>query len=264
MKRVTPSFTVEYRQTKRPNIGSAKSGWANAQPAPEVVEKGSWIAISAFKTTAARSPVDVVSPSIPRGRILPSLVDTSPGTEQAEAARTQSRGGGSAAKAGSATQVPGGGTVARLPGGHISSPEDREPLVAVGAMAPRLRVRHPRTRAHQTRERQDRRSEFVVLQKSTRGSILLLVRPLTYLKPHRWFQPPAWRLSTNLHRPRAQVEFSIATSFATKRVRESSGSAELKRDESVAHKHSFVPTRADRFRMTARSCAGSCSQKLTS
>ena len=91
MKRVTPSFTVEYRQTKRPNIGSAKSGWANAQPAPEVVEKGSWIAISAFKTNAARSPVDVVSPSIPRGRILPSLVDTSPGTEQAEAARTQSR-----------------------------------------------------------------------------------------------------------------------------------------------------------------------------
>ena len=240
LKRVTPSFTVEYRQTKRPNIGSAKSGWANAQPAPEVVEKGSWVAISAFKTTAARSPVDVVSPSIPRGRILPSLVDTSAGTEQAEAARTQSRGGGSAAKAGSATQVPGGGTVARLPGGHISSPEDREPLVAVGAMAPRLESPTPSDPSASTRERQDRRSGFVVLQKSTRGSILLLVRPLTFLKPHRWFQPPAWRLSTNLHRPRAQVEFSIATSFATKRVRENSGSAELKRDESVAHKRSSV------------------------
>ena len=74
MKRVTPSFTVEYRQAKRPNTGSAKLGWAHAQPAPEVAEKGSWVAISAFKTTAAHSPAEVVSPSIPRGRILPSLL----------------------------------------------------------------------------------------------------------------------------------------------------------------------------------------------
>ena len=41
MKRLTPSFTVEYRQNKRPNTGSAKLGWAQAQPAPEVAEKGS-------------------------------------------------------------------------------------------------------------------------------------------------------------------------------------------------------------------------------
>jgi hypothetical protein len=39
LKRVTPSFTVEYRQAKRPNTGSAKLGWAHAQPAPEVAEK---------------------------------------------------------------------------------------------------------------------------------------------------------------------------------------------------------------------------------
>ena len=138
LKRATPSFTVEYRQTKRPNTGSAKLGWAQAQPAPEVAEKGTRVAISAFKTTAAHSPAEVVSPSIPRGRILPSLVETLAGTGQAEAERAQSRGGGSAAKAVSATQVPGDGTVARRPGGRIYSPEDREPLVTVGATAPRL------------------------------------------------------------------------------------------------------------------------------
>jgi hypothetical protein len=143
LKRVTPSFTVEYRQNKRPNTGSAKPRWAQAQPAPEVAEKGSWIAISAFKTTAAHSPAEVVTPSIPRGRILPSLVETLAGTGQAEAERAQSRGGGSAAKAGSATQVPGDGTVARRPGGHIYSPEAREPLVAVGATAPRLECPTP-------------------------------------------------------------------------------------------------------------------------
>ena len=126
---------------------------------------------------------------------------------------------------------------------HIFS---RRPRAVGGSRShgPSVRgVRHPRTRAHQTRERQDRRNGSVVLQKSTRGSILLLVRPPTCLKPHRWFQPPAWRLSTNLHRPRAQVEFSIATSFATNWVREKAGSAELKRDESVAHKRSSVSTK---------------------
>jgi hypothetical protein len=138
LKHVTPSFTVEYRQNKRPNTGSAKLGWAQAPPAPEVAEKGNRVAISAFKTTAAHSPAEVVSPSIPRGRILPSLVETLAGTGQAEAERTQLRGGRSAAKAGSITQVPGDGTVARRPGGHIYSLEDREPLVAVGATAPRL------------------------------------------------------------------------------------------------------------------------------
>ena len=86
MKRVTPSFTVEYRQAKRPNTGSAKLGWANAKPPPEGVdEKANWIAISAFKTVAAQPPADVISPSIPSGRILPSLVETAPVTGQADA-----------------------------------------------------------------------------------------------------------------------------------------------------------------------------------
>src|SRR5271163_3336585 len=34
LKRATPSFTVEYRQAKRPNTGSTKLGWAHAKPAP--------------------------------------------------------------------------------------------------------------------------------------------------------------------------------------------------------------------------------------
>jgi hypothetical protein len=137
LKRVTPSFTVEYRQAKRPNTGSAKLGWARAQPAPEVAEKGSRVAISAFKTAAGHSPAEAISPSIPRGRILPSL-ETLPVTGQADAERAQSRSEGSAAKADHATQLPRDGTVARQLGENIYSAEDLEPLVAVGATTPRL------------------------------------------------------------------------------------------------------------------------------
>jgi hypothetical protein len=137
LKRVTPSFTVEYRQAKRPNTGSAKLGWARAQPAPEVAEKGSRVAISAFKTVDGHSPAEVISPSIPRGRILPSL-ETLPVTGQADAERAQSLSEGSAAKADHATQLPRDGTVARQLGENIYSAEDLEPLVAVGATTPRL------------------------------------------------------------------------------------------------------------------------------
>jgi hypothetical protein len=138
LKRVTPSFTVEYRQAKRPNTGSAKLGWAHTQPAPEVAEKGSRVAISAFKTAAGHSPAEVISPSIPRGRILPSLVEAAPGTTQADAERAQSRSEGSDAKAVYATQLPRDRTVARQLGENIYSAEDLEPLVAAAATTPRL------------------------------------------------------------------------------------------------------------------------------
>jgi hypothetical protein len=53
LKRVTQSFTVEYRQAKLPNTGSAKLGWAHAKPVPAGLdEKSNRIAISAFKTVA--------------------------------------------------------------------------------------------------------------------------------------------------------------------------------------------------------------------
>ena len=131
MKRVTLSFTVEYRQAKRPNTGSAKLGWAHAKPAPAAVdEKANRIAMSAFKTVAAHPPADIVSPSIPPGRILPSLVEAAPVTGQADAGGTQSRSYGGAAQAGYATQVPADGAVARELGEHIYSDESREPSVA--------------------------------------------------------------------------------------------------------------------------------------
>ena len=77
MKRVTPSFTVEYRQAKRPNTGSAKLGWAHAKPAPAGLDgEANRIAISAFKIVAAKPPADGRSPPMPSGRILPSLVET--------------------------------------------------------------------------------------------------------------------------------------------------------------------------------------------
>jgi hypothetical protein len=130
LKRVTPSFTVEYRQAKRPNTGSAKLGWAHAKPAPVGVdEKVNRIAISAFKSAAAHPPVDVVSPSIPPGRILPSL-EAAPVTGQADAGGTQSKSYGVAAQARYATQVPADGAVAQELGERIYSDESCEPSVA--------------------------------------------------------------------------------------------------------------------------------------
>ena len=114
MKRVTPSFTVEYRQAKRPNSGSAKLGWAHAKPAPAGgAEKANRIAISAFKTIEVHPPADVTSPSVPPGRILPSLVEAAPVTAQADAGGAQSRSYGGAAQAGYAMQVPADAAAAR-------------------------------------------------------------------------------------------------------------------------------------------------------
>jgi hypothetical protein len=114
LKRVTPSFTVEHRQARRPNSGSAKPGWAHAKPTPAGLdEKANRIAMSAFKTVAAEPPADLISPLIPTGRVLQSLIETTPVTGQADAEGAQSRSHESAAKAGHATQVPGDGTAAR-------------------------------------------------------------------------------------------------------------------------------------------------------
>jgi hypothetical protein len=98
LKRITPSFTVEYRQAKRPNAGSVKPGWAHAKPPPAGVdEKAIRIAIPAFKTVAAHPPADVVSPSILPGRILASLVEAEPATRLPAAGGAQSRSYGVAA-----------------------------------------------------------------------------------------------------------------------------------------------------------------------
>jgi hypothetical protein len=132
LKRVTPSFTVEYRQAKRPSTGSAKPRWANLRPAAiGLDEKTSAIAISAFKTVAAKTPADVIPPSIPSGRILPSLVAPAPVTGQA------APGGGQSRSYGGVAQGPGGGTVARQLGEHVYPAEGLEPSIAVATM-PRL------------------------------------------------------------------------------------------------------------------------------
>jgi hypothetical protein len=135
LKRVTPSFTVEHRQAGRPNSGGAKPGWAHAKLAPAGLdEKANRIAISAFKTVAAQPPVDVISPSIPPGRILPSLVEAAPVTGRADGGGAQSRSYGGAAQAGYATQVPADGAVARELGEHIYPAEDLESSIAVAAI----------------------------------------------------------------------------------------------------------------------------------
>ena len=129
MKRVTPSFTVEYRQAKRPNSGSAKPSWAHAKPAPAGLdEKANRIATSAFKTVAVKLPAEVIAPSVPSGRILPSLVETTPGTGQADAGSAQSRSYRGAA------QALGDGTEARQLDGHGHTAEDLEPSIAVATI----------------------------------------------------------------------------------------------------------------------------------
>jgi hypothetical protein len=121
LRPVTPSFTVEYRQAKRPNAESVKPGWAHAKPPPAGVdEKAIRIAISAFKTVAAHPPTDVVSPSILPGRILASLVEAGPATRLPDAGGAQSRSYGVAAD----------GAVTRELGERIYSGESCEPSVA--------------------------------------------------------------------------------------------------------------------------------------
>jgi hypothetical protein len=141
LKRATPSFTVEYRQAKRPNTGSAKLGWAHAKPAPlGGDEKANRIAMSAFKTVAAHPPSDVISPSIVSGRVLPSLIEAAPVTKQADARGAQSKSHGSGSKAAHAAQEPGDGIVAGHIGEHAYSAEDLKPSIAV---APTVRLKDP-------------------------------------------------------------------------------------------------------------------------
>jgi hypothetical protein len=143
LKRATPSFTVEYRQAKRPNTGSAKLGWAHAKPAPPGGdEKANRIAMSAFKTVAAHPPSDVISPLILTGRVLPSLIETASVTEQADARGAQSKSRGSASKAAHAAQEPGDGIAAGHIGEHAYPAEDLEPSIAV---VPILRLKDPTT-----------------------------------------------------------------------------------------------------------------------
>jgi hypothetical protein len=136
LKRVTPSFTVEYRQARRPNSGSAKSGWAHAKPAPAGLdEKANRIAISAFKTVAAKPLADVISPSVPSGRILPSLVEAAPMAGEADTGGAQPRNYRGAAQAGHAARVPRDGTAAHPLGEHVYPAEPLEPSIGFALAA---------------------------------------------------------------------------------------------------------------------------------
>jgi hypothetical protein len=141
LKRVTPSFTVEYRQAKRPNTGSAKLGWAHAKPASAGLDgEANRIPISAVKIVAAKPPADGKSPPMPSGRILPSLVETAAVTGQTDAGSAQSRSYESPAKAGHSTQGAAGGTAARRRGELAHAAEDLDPLMRVDTIV-RLKQR---------------------------------------------------------------------------------------------------------------------------
>jgi hypothetical protein len=98
--------------------------------------------MSAFKTVATHPPSDVISPSVEPGRVLPSLIETAPMAEQADARGAQSKSHGSASKAAHAAQEPGDGTVAGHIGEHAYLAEDLEPSIAV---APILRIKDSTT-----------------------------------------------------------------------------------------------------------------------
>ena len=135
LKRASPSFTVEYRQAKRPKA-SAKLGWARAQPAPEVAEKAnrSRYPLSKLRLLARQSRS--YRPQIRTAAFYQILVEAALGSVQADAKRVQSRSHGSAARAGHVTQVTRDRTAARQLGEHTYSAEDREPLVALGSHDP--------------------------------------------------------------------------------------------------------------------------------
>jgi hypothetical protein len=150
LKRATPSFTVEYRQTKRRlNPGDTKLGSVEASLAPiGLNETTHRVAIAAFKAASAKQPAEVVAHSIPAGRILPSLVEADSVTAQsslgrpdnmAEPRKTENPRDGSAKSNsyGDARQVehstpaPTSQTAARPLGDPIRAAEGLEPPLAV-------------------------------------------------------------------------------------------------------------------------------------
>jgi hypothetical protein len=132
LKRVIPSFTVEHRQARRPNSGGAKPDSAHAKPVPAGLDQNAnRIAISAFKTVAAQPPVDVILPSIPPGRVLPSLVEAAPVTGRADVGGARSRSYGGTARAGHAARVPVDRRSTRQVDEHVYPAEDLEPSIAV-------------------------------------------------------------------------------------------------------------------------------------
>jgi hypothetical protein len=92
LKRVTRTFTVEYRQSRRPNAGSTRADWAQAKPAPAGIDdKVNRMTLSTFKAAASHLPTDAISASAALGRILPSLDQVALATKQVKAKGTQSR-----------------------------------------------------------------------------------------------------------------------------------------------------------------------------
>jgi hypothetical protein len=147
LKRSTPSFTVEYRQTKRRlHPGGAKlgSGQENS-PLIGLNETTHRVAISAFKTASTKQPGEVVANSIPAGRVLPSLIEADPVSGQSSRGRpnhmVEPRDGENPGDGGAKSTSYGGArhttpartseTAARPLGDPIDAAEGLEPPLAV-------------------------------------------------------------------------------------------------------------------------------------
>jgi hypothetical protein len=157
LKRSTPSFTVEYRQTKRRlHSGGAKLGSGQENLPPIGLNEMTYrVAISAFKTASAKQPGEVVENSIPAGRVLPSLVEADPVTGQSSRGRPNNMveprdaenpgdGGPKSTSYGGARQVEHitpartSETAARSRDNRIHAAEGLEPrLAAAGTLVPK-------------------------------------------------------------------------------------------------------------------------------
>jgi hypothetical protein len=131
LKRVTPSFTVEYRQAKRSNTGSTKPDWVHAEPPPAVFDKeANRIAISAFKPVAAKASADVSLSSIAPGRILPSLVEAALVAGQVDAKGDRLKSDSGATPLSYIAQAPADTASPIKVGERVYSSENLEPSVA--------------------------------------------------------------------------------------------------------------------------------------
>jgi hypothetical protein len=126
LKRVPPSFIVEYRQTRqRPSPGGVKLSWADTNRVPRGPNKTTHRdAISVFNTASAEQPAEVVAPSISAGRILPSLVEAEPLTAQSSSGARQT---------GHITPAPVSQTAARPLSEPIHAAKGLEPPLAVAS-----------------------------------------------------------------------------------------------------------------------------------
>lgn len=170
LKRSTPSFTVEVRQSKRPRSGSPQTSWVDEKLAATApITEPKRIAASAFKLVADNPPMESLQPPLVSRRILPSLIDLASqnGTTLAaedeprneKRAKTRTIRSGESGKAGyrrkaaraeTSTDQLGVSDAAssKAPTAHVEERAPRPPVRAVKTSKPEKPASRPADRLH--------------------------------------------------------------------------------------------------------------------